>query len=58
LPEFIYGTELDYDAETGEIRSISRVRAGYGKVAAVEEIATRHSSAIHALFKFLRPAAP
>jgi len=45
-PEFIHGTELDYDTQTGEIRSISRVPAGFGKVAAVEEIAARHHIAL------------
>src|SRR3984893_1922277 len=31
-PEHIYGTELDFDPRTGEVRAISRVPAGYGKV--------------------------
>ena len=39
-PEHIVGTEFDYDA-TGEVRSIVRVPAGYGKVAVVEELETR-----------------
>lgn len=33
----IFGTELDYDAPSGE-PSIRRVRAGYGKVAVIEEL--------------------
>ena len=33
--EHIFGTELDYDPVSGEVRSINRVRAGYGKVAAI-----------------------
>lgn len=37
-PENIHGTRLEYHPETGEIRSILRVRAGYGKVAKIEEI--------------------
>jgi len=37
-PENIYGTQLHYDDATGEIRSILCVRAGYGKVAVVEEL--------------------
>jgi phosphoserine phosphatase len=37
-PEQIRGTEFEYDAESGEIRSILRVPAGYGKVAVVEEL--------------------
>ena len=36
-PEHIFGTELDFD-ESGEIRAVSRVPAGYGKVAVVEEL--------------------
>ena len=40
-PDQIYGTELDYDPNTGEIRSVVRVPAGYGKVAALEEIEDR-----------------
>jgi phosphoserine phosphatase len=40
-PEHIFGTELDYDPETGEVRSIVRTAAGYGKVAVVEELEAR-----------------
>ncbi len=36
-PDRIFGTELEYDA-AGEVRSIVRVPAGYGKVAVVEEL--------------------
>ena len=39
-PEHVFGTELDYD-ESGEIRAVSRVPAGYGKVAVVEELEAR-----------------
>lgn len=39
-PEHIFGTELDYDA-AGEVRSIRRVPAGYGKVAVIEELQNR-----------------
>ena len=39
-PDHIFGTELDYD-ESGEVRSIARVPAGYGKVAVVEELEVR-----------------
>ncbi|MDQ3649366.1 MAG: haloacid dehalogenase-like hydrolase [Acidobacteriota bacterium] len=35
-PERIYGTRFNYDYSTGEIQSINRVRAGYGKVAALD----------------------
>ena len=39
-PDHIFGTELDYDP-SGEVRSIARVPAGYGKVAVVEELESR-----------------
>jgi phosphoserine phosphatase len=35
--ERVFGTEFDYD-ETGEVRAIRRVPAGYGKVAVIEEL--------------------
>jgi len=38
-PENIYGTELEFDATTGEVRAVNRVPAGYGKVAVIEELA-------------------
>jgi phosphoserine phosphatase len=37
-PEHIFGTELEYESGTGEVRSIRRVPAGYGKVAVLEEL--------------------
>ena len=37
-PENIYGTELEFDTRTGEVRAIKRVPAGYGKVAVLEEL--------------------
>jgi len=40
-PEHIYGTELEFDARSGEVRSIQRVPAGYGKVAVIEELQHR-----------------
>jgi HAD superfamily phosphoserine phosphatase-like hydrolase len=40
-PAQIFGTELEYEPGTGEVRSILRVPAGYGKVAVVEELETR-----------------
>lgn len=40
-PENIYGTELEFDAQSGEVRSIRRVPAGYGKVAVIEELEHR-----------------
>jgi len=41
VPEdHIYGAECEYDASSGEICAITRVPAGYGKVAILEELAT------------------
>ena len=40
-PEHIFGTELDFDARSGEVRAITRVPAGYGKVAVIEELQHR-----------------
>jgi HAD superfamily phosphoserine phosphatase-like hydrolase len=39
--EHIYGTELEFDSSSGEVRSIQRVPAGYGKVAVLEELQHR-----------------
>jgi phosphoserine phosphatase len=38
--ERVFGTEFDYDP-SGEVRSIARVRAGYGKVIVVEQLEAR-----------------
>jgi HAD superfamily phosphoserine phosphatase-like hydrolase len=40
-PERIVGTEFEFDAETGEICAVLSVPAGYGKVAALQEIESR-----------------
>ena len=40
-PDHIYGTELDFDPRSGEVRAIKRVPAGYGKVAVIEELVRR-----------------
>jgi len=37
-PENVFGTEFGYDAGSGEISSILRVPAGYGKVAVLQEL--------------------
>jgi phosphoserine phosphatase len=37
-PHHLFGTELEFDPETGEVRSVVRVPAGYGKVAVLEEL--------------------
>jgi hypothetical protein len=37
----VYGTELEFDARSGEVRAIKRVPAGYGKVAVIEELVHR-----------------
>ena len=39
--DHIYGTELDFDESSGEVRSVRRVPAGYGKVAVIEELQNR-----------------
>jgi HAD superfamily phosphoserine phosphatase-like hydrolase len=36
--DHIFGTEFRYDADSGEIQSIARVPAGYGKVAVLDEL--------------------
>ncbi len=42
VPEsHIFGTRFRYDERCGEIQSIDRVSAGYGKVAVLEELRTR-----------------
>jgi phosphoserine phosphatase len=40
-PDRIFGTEFEYDPHSGEVRSIVRVPAGYGKVAVIEELEAR-----------------
>lgn len=40
-PAHVIGTEFDYDPVSGEVRSIGRVPAGYGKVAVIEELEER-----------------
>jgi HAD superfamily phosphoserine phosphatase-like hydrolase len=40
-PDHIFGTELAYDAASGEVREVARVPAGYGKVAVIEELERR-----------------
>src|SRR2546429_9893110 len=37
-PDHVYGTRFEYDRSTGEIRSITRVAAGYGKGAGLDEL--------------------
>jgi HAD superfamily phosphoserine phosphatase-like hydrolase len=39
--EHIYGTELEFDSRSGEVRAIKRVPTGYGKVAVIEELEHR-----------------
>lgn len=39
--DHIFGTEFDYEPGSGEVRSILRTSAGYGKVAVVEELERR-----------------
>jgi len=40
-PDHIVGTRFQYDPGTGEIQSIRRVSAGYGKVAALSELQSK-----------------
>jgi 2-hydroxy-3-keto-5-methylthiopentenyl-1-phosphate phosphatase len=50
-PDHIHGTRFRYDPESGEIESIVRLPAGYGKVAVVDELRTRmrirHDSVVY-----------
>src|SRR3977135_3296038 len=39
-PDHIFGTQFRYNQSTGEINSIVRVPAGYGKVAVIDELHT------------------
>jgi HAD superfamily phosphoserine phosphatase-like hydrolase len=39
--DHIYGTEFDHDPHSGEVRAITRVPAGHGKVAVLEELERR-----------------
>jgi HAD superfamily phosphoserine phosphatase-like hydrolase len=48
-PSHIYGTRFRYDDATGEIRSIVRLPAGYGKVAVVDELRAASSIGHHRL---------
>jgi 2-hydroxy-3-keto-5-methylthiopentenyl-1-phosphate phosphatase len=41
-PDHIVATRLVYDPASGEIASVARVAAGYGKVTAVEELRVAH----------------
>ena len=40
-PDHIYGAECEYDASSGEICAVTKVPAGYGKVAILETLATQ-----------------
>jgi phosphoserine phosphatase len=40
-PSHVFGTELDFEQPSGEVRSIRRVPAGYGKVTVIEELQHR-----------------
>ncbi len=44
-PENIFGTEFSFDPNSGEIASIARVPAGYGKIAVLQELETKLESA-------------
>jgi len=40
-PDHIYATRFEYDPSSGEVRSLRRVPAGYGKVAVLTELEAR-----------------
>src|SRR5207244_4253762 len=42
--DHIFGTELDYDPVSGEVRKVVRVPAGYGKVSVLEELEARYGT--------------
>jgi HAD superfamily phosphoserine phosphatase-like hydrolase len=44
-PDHIFGSEFEYDGVSGEVRTVLRVPAGYGKVAVVEELEGRLGTA-------------
>lgn len=39
--DHIFGTEVEYDASSGEICAVKRVSAGYGKIAVLQELESR-----------------
>jgi phosphoserine phosphatase len=39
--DHIFGTQLEYDTSSGEIGSVQRVSAGYGKIAVLQELETK-----------------
>jgi phosphoserine phosphatase len=40
-PDRVFGTELDFDPQSDEVRAVRRVPAGYGKVTVIEELQHR-----------------
>ena len=46
-PDHIFATEFDFDPRTGEVVSVQRVPAGYGKVAVIEELERRFDVPSH-----------
>ena len=50
-PGNIFGTELEWDAGTGEVCAVRRVAAGYGKVTVLQELEARqHTSPDHTVY--------
>ena len=43
-PDHIFGTELEFDATSGEVTAVTHVPAGYGKVAVLEQLEARVST--------------
>lgn len=44
-PDHIFATELEFDGDSGEVRAIPRVVAGYGKVAIIDTLTAEHDIA-------------
>jgi 2-hydroxy-3-keto-5-methylthiopentenyl-1-phosphate phosphatase len=40
-PDHIFGTSVEYEATSGEISSVKRASAGYGKIAVLQELETK-----------------
>ncbi len=50
-PDHVFGTEFEFDAETGEIANVLRVPAGSGKVTVLQELEAKlHMSPDHTIY--------
>ncbi len=52
VPEdHIFGTELEFDEDSGEVKSVKHVPAGYGKVAVLEQLEAREGTLpVHTIY--------